>query len=183
MMSSHTTPKGTVVELINPSPPTEAPHFRPREFTRHANANFGSRLASARNLAPSELPCPPPPRAFAPIVISGKPPFLAGPFTSDNTAAYKASFRYGGIKGSYTSPYDGGRTPGDTRLPTSSTTVEEFESMFGSRVLRSLDNTPSESSEESAQTVTLAPIDDRFDKGTVVHAVPDDVSNSRLSRL
>jgi hypothetical protein len=66
--------------------------------------------------------------------------------------------RYGGIKGSYVSPYDIGKTPGDSRLPSSSTTVEEFEELYGNRADRASECGLSEDSEASDETVTVAPM-------------------------
>jgi len=46
--------------------------------------------------------------------------------------ASKYAPRIGSVKGSYISPFDsGGKTPGNQRLQASSTTVAEFEAMYG----------------------------------------------------
>jgi hypothetical protein len=65
----------------------------------------------------------------------GAPPTLVAIGRSPLPAemAYKPVPKYGGVKGSYTSPFDsGGKTPGDIHLPSSSITVEAFEAKYGS---------------------------------------------------
>lgn len=118
-----------------------SPEITPRQevskFTRGPSAEFGSRLANARNLRPDEAPPAPPPRPTA-LVAEGSaadpPPLGAFRWTPlPGEIAFKPIPKYGGVKGSYTSPFDsGGRTPGDIHLPSSSTTVEEFEARYGS---------------------------------------------------
>jgi hypothetical protein len=72
--------------------------------------------------------------------------------------AFKAVPKYGSVPGSYKSPYDGGgKTPGDQHLPASSTTVEEFEAIFGTDARRrdaaTAEDAASEGSVDSDQTV------------------------------
>jgi hypothetical protein len=116
-------------------------------FTRAPPGGFGDRLAMARRVQPSDVP-PAPPRAAPPAPAASTAPnapiaptslgFDAGSSTlatvtgpSSPSLGYKP--RYGGMPGSYTSPYDiGGKTPGDPRLSANSVSWEEFERKYGS---------------------------------------------------
>jgi hypothetical protein len=120
----------------SPSPET-TPRQEVSKFTRGPSAEFGSRLANARNLRPNEAPPAPPSRSTA-LVAEGSTTAESPLMVVSRTAllgelAFKPVPKYGGVKGSYTSPFDsGGKTPGDIHLPSSSTTAEEFEAKYGS---------------------------------------------------
>jgi hypothetical protein len=128
----------------SPSPPPSprAETSSPQEahgFTRRPPVDFGARLANARNLLPGEAPPAPPPRQTSntPIIAgsSSLPQAALYPFASNMN--FKPVPKYGGVKGSYVSPFDsGGKTPGNKNLPASSTTVEEFETKYGSEARR-----------------------------------------------
>lgn len=120
----------------SPSPAT-TPRQEVSKFTREPSPEFGSRLANARNLRPDEAPPAPPPRPRA-LVAEGSAAasshLAAVSWTPlPGEKSFKPIPKYGGIKGSYTSPFDsGGKTPGDIHLASSSTTIEEFEAKYGS---------------------------------------------------
>jgi hypothetical protein len=132
------------------------------EFTRRAPVDFGARLANARNMRPDEAPAAPRPRQIASVPIThggpSLPPAASPHFYSD--LYVKPVPKYGGVKGSYVSPFDsGGKTPGEKHLPASSTTVEEFEAKYGSEARRAavataeIGEDASEGSAASNQTV------------------------------
>ncbi|KAF2831885.1 hypothetical protein CC86DRAFT_339918 [Ophiobolus disseminans] len=119
------------------SAPSSPQHSRSAsyEFNRRAPTGFGSRLADARNLRPDEAPFAPPPRTVSPVIGEDAgpalPPLGQLPFTGSESVC-KVVPKYGGVKGSYISPYDsGGQVPGNPYLAFSSTTVEEFEAKYG----------------------------------------------------
>jgi hypothetical protein len=171
-MPSPTASEIASTEPLHHSPSPGTPRAAPRDYTRREDVGFGARLANARNLAPGEAPPPSPPRDSLPI-SDGGPSLLPASqlgFRSGTTPRALPTCRVG--KGSYVSPYDSGRTPGDVRLPSSSTTVEEFEAMYGTEARLASQNAPSEASEESDQTATSAPVAPK----KLVHAVPEGVS-------
>jgi hypothetical protein len=161
-MSSPSNSKLT--EHENSSPPAARtlppPHQEP-EYPRGPPVDLGVRLANARNLRPTEAPPAPSPRATLILSIADGGRSLLRPATSrlDTDMAFKPVPKYGGVPGSYRSPYDGGgRTPGDQHLIASSTTVEEFEAMYGTdarryRAAAAVEDAASEGSAESDQTV------------------------------
>jgi hypothetical protein len=128
-----------------------------------------------------EAPAPLLPRTPYPIADGGTSSFPTGPSAFVSTPASTATHRYGGIRGSYLSPYDGGRVTGDVRLPASSTTVEEFERMFSSADCRASGKAPSENSEVSQDTVTVTPAVRRIEKPKIVPIVPEGVSTFQLT--
>jgi hypothetical protein len=162
-MSSPSASKSTKPQAFSPplalcskTPPPQEPH----EFNRRPPGDFGARLANARNLRPTEAPPAPPPRATPTNTVADScPSMLQHILWPMNTGiAFQPMPKYGGIPGSYRSPYDGGgKTPGDQHLPASSTTVEEFEARYGTDALRraaaTAGDAASEGSAESDQTV------------------------------
>jgi hypothetical protein len=134
--------KSTEREPSSPSPPLQTatpPPAEQGEYTRRPLVGFGARLADARNLRPDEAPTAPAPRTTATASIDDSGPSLLWPTPSPFATgmALKPVPKYGGVPGSYVSPYDGGgKTPGDQHLPASSTTVEEFEAKYGTDARR-----------------------------------------------
>ncbi|KAF1914856.1 hypothetical protein BDU57DRAFT_501562 [Ampelomyces quisqualis] len=119
---------------LSPSPEA-TPRQEPGRFTRGTSTEFGLRLANARNLRPDEAPLAPSPHHTAPIAVGSTAAPSASAAVSQSLLSSEMKFKpkYGGVKGSYTSPFDsGGKTPGGVHLPSSSTTVEEFEAKYGS---------------------------------------------------
>jgi hypothetical protein len=167
-MSSPSDSKSTEPEASSSPTPlrteTQSPQ-EPIEFTRRPPIGFGARLADARNLRPDEAPPAPAPRATPTVRTENNGPSLlqstSSPFATSITL--KPVPKYGGVPGSYVSPYDGGgKTPGDQHLPASSTTLEEFEARFGTDARRraasataASEDTASEGSAHSDRTVTL----------------------------
>ena len=184
-MSSPTTPKATTANPApcSSSPPSdEAPRPESREFTRRPPAEFGSRLANARNLSPDEAPPAPPTRLAAPVMNEdfgpSFPPLGQLAFPGGEPVTKKVLPKYGGVKGSYISPYDsGGKVPGNKWLPNSSTTVEEFEAKYGTaaRLASPTEHDMrSEGSVKSDHTVEAVP--ERTTEEEVVPQVPEGVS-------
>jgi hypothetical protein len=141
-MSSSFNTQATSANSLSPPPSPRAETLSPQEahgFTRRPPVDFGARLANARNLLPDEAPPAPPPRQTANTAItagsSSVLPAAFSRFASETTS--KPVPKYGGVKGSYVSPFDsGGKTPGNKKLPASSVTVEEFEAKYGSEARR-----------------------------------------------
>jgi hypothetical protein len=162
-MSSPSNHKSTEPETSS-SPAKTPPSQDLLDHTRRAPGDFGARLANARILRPAEAPPPPAPCATSTAAIVDGGPSLILTFAAsfDTATSFKPISKYGGVPGSYRSPYDGGgRTPGDQHLPASSTTVEEFEARDGTdarrrRAATAAEDAASEGSAESDQTVSLA---------------------------
>jgi hypothetical protein len=157
--------KTSDIEEQCPLSPTSL-ESEPHIYTRRAPIGFGDRLANARGLPPQEAPPAPPLRATAPVFsLDVGVPLLPPSSAVLPGVTIKTVPKYGGVKGSYISPYDvGGQPPGNKHLPTSSTTVAEFEAKYGATARRfaplstdAQEEAASEGSVESDRTVVPLP--------------------------
>ncbi|KAH7077415.1 hypothetical protein FB567DRAFT_478243 [Paraphoma chrysanthemicola] len=140
-MSSPSTPKASPAKPASPSPLSSPETPRPlRTFSRAPPVDLGDRLANARNLRPDDAPPPPSPQASFPAFGGGV--MMQAPVHSAIGPAldHKVGPMYGGVPGSYISPYDtGGKAPGDKHLLASTMTEAEFERKYGSFARRGTD--------------------------------------------
>jgi hypothetical protein len=158
--------KTNAVEKLSPPSTLALPESEPRIYTRRAPVGFGDRLANARGLPPQEAPPVPPLRATGPVFSLNGGVSLSSPGLAVLPGvAMRTIPKYGGVKGSYISPYDvGGQPPGNKHLPASSTTVAEFEAKYGSTASRfppqsadAQEEAASEGSVESDRTIVPLP--------------------------
>ncbi|KAH5970564.1 hypothetical protein HBI85_075400 [Parastagonospora nodorum] len=157
-MSPSPPPKTSALGKSSPSPEA-TPRQEPRVYHRGPPSGFGDRLASARGLPPSAAPPPPPPRTTVPADGAGFSVLPSGFSPPGGDMASRYAPRIGLVKGSYISPFDsGGKTPGNPRLQASSTTIAEFEAMYGpgSRAVAE-DDAQSEGSVNSNGTILHHP--------------------------
>jgi hypothetical protein len=140
------------------SPPQSSPTIlalKPCEYTRFMPGGFGSRLANARNLAPSQVFPLPTPR-FISVLPDDGVSFIAERHSAiSSDVASKIMPEHDTARGSYVSSYhNDGSISGDNRLPANSIPFTESWGGNGRAVRCPSESAPSEGSVESDQTVT-----------------------------
>jgi hypothetical protein len=140
------------------SPPQSSPTIpalEPCEYTRFMPGGFGSRLANARNLAPSQAFPLPTPRVNS-VLPDGRVSLLAERHSAiSSDVASKIMPEYDTARGSYVSPYhNDGSIFGDNCLSANSVPFTEFWEGSGRGIRWLFESAPSEGSVESDQTVT-----------------------------